>query len=90
MNKLLCGAMNNALCEILSMCRLISRESDADVFFDYAPHCNAYSVYWYRDGWTQETAGDMVWLNCTTKITCKNMNDTLAKLNAIATEMGVV
>lgn len=82
--------MNNLLCEVLSMCFRISRDSEADVFFEYAPHCNGYSVYWYRDGWTQKTAGDFVWLECVTAATCKNLRNTLAKLNAIAAELEVM
>lgn len=81
---------NKLLCEVLSMCYCISEESEADVFFDYAPHCNSYSIFLYRDGWTQETAGDMVYLECVTKITCKNLRRTIAKLNALAVELGVL
>lgn len=81
--------MNKLLCEVLSMCHRISLQCDADLFFEYAPHCNAYSVFYYSDGWTAETAGDMVFLDCVTKITRKNLESTLAKLNAIAAEMEV-
>lgn len=82
--------MRKLLCEVLNMCSRISMGSEADVFFEYAPHCNSYSIYYYLEGWTQETAGDMVCLNCVTQITCKNLKATLAKLNAIAAEMGVL
>lgn len=82
--------MNKLLCEVLSMCFRISRDCDADVFFEYYPHCNSYSVYYYPDGWTLETAGDMVHMESVTKITCKNLKNTLAKLNALATEWGVL
>lgn len=82
--------MNKLLCEILSICFRISRDSDADVFFDYAPHCNAYSIFYYLEGWTQETARNMVYMDCVTKITCKNLRATLAKLNALAAELGVL
>ena len=82
--------MNYLLCEVLSTCHFISRNTDADVFFDYSPHCNAYSVFYYPDGWKEETAGEMVYLNSVTKINCKNLRATIAKLNAIATEMGVL
>ena len=82
--------MNELLCEILSTCHYISRNTDADVFFEYAPHCNAYSIFWYRVGWTEETAINMEFLECVTKITCENMRKTIAKLNALAEEMGVL
>ena len=82
--------MNKLLCEVLSMCNFISRRSKADVFFDYAPHCNSYSVFYYRDGWTEYAAGEMVWMNSVTKITQKNLRATLAKLNALAIEMGAM
>lgn len=82
--------MNKLFCEILSMCYRISKHSKADVFFEYAPHCNAYTVFWFRDGWTERTAGDMEYLNCVTHISRVNMKVTLAKLHDIAAEMGVL
>lgn len=82
--------MDKRLCDILSMCFRISRNSDADVFFEFSPHCDAYSVYYYRDGWTAGTAGNMEYMECVTKITSKNMRSTLAKLRALSYELGVV
>lgn len=82
--------MKNLLCEVLSMCFRISCESEADVFFEYSPHCGSYSVYWYCDGWKPEKSFAFEWLNCTTDITCENLKNTLEKLNAIATELGVM
>ena len=81
---------NELLCDILSMCVYISQHSKVDVFFDYSPHCNAYSVFYYPEGWTEKTAGDMVFLNCVTGMTYKHLEDTIAKLKAIATELGVL
>lgn len=79
------------LCEVLNMCHRISVDSKADIFFEYSPHCDAYSVNYYRDGWTmQSTADDFVYLNCVTKITRRNLKVTLAKLNDIASELGVI
>lgn len=82
--------MNKLLCEVLNMCYSISEDSKADVFFEYAPHCNAYTVFYYHDGWTAETADEMVYLDMVTDITYENMKATLAKLNTIASEMGVL
>lgn len=82
--------MNKLLCEVLSMCFRISMNSDADVFFDYAPHVNTYTIFYYRDGWTTETAGDMEYMNCSTRISVKNLKATLAKLNDLACELEVL
>lgn len=82
--------MKNLLCEVLNKCCYISQNSDADVFFEYSPHCGAYSVYYYIDGWLPASAHDMVTMECVTKISRKNVIATLAKLNALATELGVL
>lgn len=80
--------MIELLCEVLSICHKISTESDADVFFDYAPHCNYYSVYWYRDGWSENKM--MEWVDMTSRITEENIELTILRLYNIAAEKGVV
>ena len=81
---------NTLLCEVLSMCHHISNKSKADVFFEYSPHCDSYTVCFYRNGWTNKTAGDMEYMNCVTKITCNNLKLTRAKLVTLAIELGVL
>lgn len=84
MSELFCREL---LCVVLSLCCKISNGSNADVFFDYAPHCDSYNVYWYRDGWSY--GKEMVWLEQTTEITEANLWATVDKLRVIATELGV-
>lgn len=39
------------LLKVFRKCYYISTHSKCDVFFDYSPHCNFYSVYYYKEGW---------------------------------------
>lgn len=81
--------MNKLLCEVLSKCYEISTKTIADVFFDYAPHVNTFTVWVYRNGWTQETAGDMEYLALSIRVTKGNLITTMAKLLDLEYELGV-
>lgn len=79
--------MRELLCEVLSICYKISTRSSADVFFQYAPHCNTYDVMVYRDGFDADVEAD--WFNMTTEIAGDNLGLTIFKLRNLAKEMGV-
>ena len=81
--------MKKLLCEVLSKCYEISTNTEADVFFDYSPHVNSFSVFVYRNGWTPETAGDMEYLALSIKATKGNLISTMAKLLDLECELGV-
>ena len=78
--------MNNALCEVLNMCYRISNNSKADVFFEYAPHCGSYSVYWYPDGWKTGTSEKIIYIDLVTQISYRNLKKTIERLDAIERE----
>jgi len=79
--------MRKLLCEVLSFCYKISNGSKVDLFFDYAPHTNSYTVYWWRDGWDGKTEPEF--LEMVTEITEENLRETFRKLREIAKELGV-
>lgn len=81
--------MNKLLCEILNKCYEISTNTKADVFFEYAPHVKRFTVYVYRNGWTQETVGDMEFLAFSIRVTKDNLITTMAKLLDLEYELGV-
>ena len=81
--------MSKLLCEILSKCYEISTNTKADVFFDYAPHVNTFSVFVYRDGWTEETNGDMEYFAMSLRATRGNLITILAKLYDLEDELEV-
>lgn len=81
--------MNKLLCEVLSKCYEISTNTKADVFFDYAPHVKAFSVFVYRDGWTEKTACDMEYFAMSLRVTKGNLITTMAKLYDLEYELEV-
>lgn len=81
--------MNKLLCEILNKCYDISRKTVADVFFDYSPHVNSFTVYVYRNGWKHENAGDMEYFACSIGVTKGNLISTMAKLLDLEYELEV-
>lgn len=81
--------MNKLLCEVLNKCYEISTKTIADVFFDYAPHVNTFTVWVYRNGWTPETAADMEYFALSIRVTKGNLITTMAKLLDLEYELGV-
>lgn len=79
--------MRELLCEVLSICHKISTGSVADVFFQYAPHCNTYDVFVYRDGFDADVEAD--WLDLATEIAEDNLGLTIFKLRNLAKKIGV-
>lgn len=79
--------MYNLLCEVLSMCYEISTKTEADVFFEYLPHVDSYMVYCHPNGW-QPTV-EFEWIDQQATITPLNLQNTIAKLRALAAEKGV-
>lgn len=79
--------MIELLCEVLSICHKISTKSNADVFFNYSPHCDNYDVFLWRDGWNVDE--DFEWLAMGMKITEENIAMTIQRLYHFAWEKGV-
>lgn len=81
--------MNKLLCEVLSKCYDISTNTVADVFFEYAAHVNTFSVYMYRDGWTEQRSTSIDWITMSMPVTNGNLITTMAKLLDLEHELGV-
>lgn len=79
--------MYNLLCEVLNMCYEISTKTEADVFFEYSPHVDAYMVYCYRDGWQPDVPFE--WIEQQASVKPMNLKITIEKLRALAAEKGV-
>lgn len=75
--------MNEMLCEVLNLCYKISTESEADVFFEYIPHCNAYRVYVYPHGWKPNT-DKLSLTGIVEALTEESLENTIIQLKAIA------
>lgn len=43
--------IQDKLMKIISLCYEISNKTDADVFFNYSPHVNYITVYYYENGY---------------------------------------
>lgn len=86
--------MNEILCEILSMCYRISNNSKADVFFNYSPHCDCFTVNYYRDGWKEHHLEEhdeiCKYIAMTEGIDEENLLSCKAELMKLAEELGVV
>lgn len=75
--------MNEMICEVLNLCYKISTESEADVFFDYIPHCNAYHVDVCPHGWKPNT-GKHPLTGSVETLTEESLKNTIIQLKAIA------
>jgi hypothetical protein len=81
--------MNKLLCEVLSKCYEISTNTVADVFFEYAAHVNTFSVYVYREGWTEQSSRSFDWIAMSKPVTKGNLIATMAELLDLECELGV-
>lgn len=77
------------LCALVSKCYQISTTTDADVFFEYFPHVNTFTVYVCPDGWTPENAGHMEYLAQSLQVTKANLLSTIAKLFELESKLEV-
>ena len=73
------------LLEVFRKCYQISTNSKYDVFFDYAPHCNIYTIYYYINGWNPDD--EPIYLksdvDISRKITIKTLQQTIKELDKL-------
>lgn len=72
--------------EILGLCAEISTNSDADCFFNYAPHVNTVDVQVYEFGWAVGAKGEY-YAFCM-ELTEDNLELVAAKLRELRAKLG--
>jgi hypothetical protein len=84
--------MYEKLCEVLSICCKINRQTKANCFFDFSGHCDTYTVICIEDGWRADLT-NAEWSECYidtySKVTEENLACTKIKLLEIAERLGV-
>lgn len=74
----------SAMRQVLLLCMQISENTKVDAFFEYAPHCNAYTVRIYHDGWAE--GGNSEYVNCVSDVCLDNLERTIRALAEIYKE----
>lgn len=54
-NKKYLNEVNELLKKVLEKCYFISTHSKCDVFFEYSPHINCFTINYYEDGHNEKT-----------------------------------
>ncbi len=74
------------LLRLLDLAYEISNKTKADVFLDYAPHVNSFSLRYYKAGWEEE-AGEGVYIATSEWITIENLQSAIERLEQLKTEV---
>lgn len=79
--------INELLKRVLEKCYLISTHSKCDVFFEYSPHVNCFTIMYFKDGYNKETQPiyfeDVVLEHCT----MGNLSQALINLDKLYEEV---
>lgn len=75
--------MYDMICKVFGLCYKISTESEADVFFEYMPHCSSYSVDVYPHGWKPRSRKYSL-TSSVEALTEESLKNTFIQLKAIA------
>lgn len=71
--------------KVVELCYEISTTTKADVFFNYSPHVNYFTIYYYADGWEENKEAD--YTTNSTEITEKSLKIAINKLENFKKEL---